>query len=320
MLDSLLIFFTGISSVLLENRLYLGLILLGAFVLLMGVQVSIYSGNFFDQSTGTKGIYRIKLVKCIEIVTNRFPFSILSNKLRAALNYFMLNEQVEKSIITILTLIIPILGLMLYSLLYVFLKFWYIKAITLILCFMLPYYIFTLAVDYFKYSLRLKIPVFIDSFRSSFITHNRIKPALRECSKNADRHLGSIMLRVSDSADLNSSLMAVSSRIDDTWFNIFVVLLVNYRENGGELVNQLYKLNKTITRNNNIEKKKNKRLIWYELFTLAASIFSVPVILLVNRIILGTDVGLNFDATASLSKIVIYSLAALLIVRILRRL
>jgi hypothetical protein len=171
-----------------------------------------------------------------------------------------------------------------------------------------------------KYNLRLKIPSLIDSFRSSFISHNRIKPALLECSNNIDKRLGNIILRVSDSSDLNESLSRVRDRINDTWFNIFVALLMNYRENGGELIRQLYKLNKTITRYNNIEKKKNKRLIWYEFFTLAASIFSLPTIIFLNKMILGTNVGLYYDTTASFARIMIYSLLALLIVRVLRRL
>jgi len=94
---------------------------------------------------------------------------------------------------------------------------------------------------------------------------------------------------------------------------------VNYRENGGELIAQLYKLNRSITRYNNIEKKKNKRLIWYEVFVIFASIFSLPAILLINKMILGINVGLYYDATAAFTKVVIYSLLALVIVRVLRK-
>jgi hypothetical protein len=94
---------------------------------------------------------------------------------------------------------------------------------------------------------------------------------------------------------------------------------VNYRENGGELIAQLYKLNRSITRYNNIEKKKNKRLIWYEVFVIGASIFSLPAILLINKMILGINAGVYYDTTAAFTKVVIYSLLALVIVRVMRK-
>lgn len=151
------------------------------------------------------------------------------------------------------------------------------------------------------------------------MTQYRVKPALQECSKNIGRTLGRIMGRVSDSSDINRSLYTIRDRIDDTWFNIFVMLIVNYRENGGELIAQLYKLNRSITRYNNIEKKKNKRLIWYEVFTVATSIFSLPVIILINNLILGMDAGLYYDTTAAFTKVILYSMFALAIVRLLRK-
>lgn len=302
-----------------KNKTYLAMLLLGILLILIGTYISKYTKTFTENRRKLSLINNIKYIKYIELITNRFPFKILSRKLDSSISYFMLDNMVQRSIVAIFTLLLPIAGILLYSTLRIVLNLWYTRLVTLVLCVMVPFYIFTLAVDYMKYNLRLKIPLLIDSFRSSFMTNYRIKPALQECCINTDKSLGRIMSRVSDSSDLNESLCAIRERIDDTWFNIFILLLVNYRENGGELIAQLYKLNRSITRYNNIEKKKNKRLIWYEVFTVGASIFSLPVILLINKMILGTNVGQYYDATASFAKIVMYSLSALLIVRVLRR-
>lgn len=319
LLDQTLIYIIKFGDIIFRNKFYITMILIGLFLVLMGLYISIYKKAFTENRKKLSHINNVKYLKYLEVITNRFPFRFLSQKLNQSIAYFMLNDTVQRSITAIFTLALPTAGILLYISLKLVLNLWYTRLITLVLCIMVPYYIFTLAVDYMKYRLRLKIPLLIDSFRSSFLTHYRIKPALQECCLYTDKSLGRIMSRVSDSSDLNESLCTIRDRINDTWFNIFVLLLVNYRENGGELIMQLYKLNISITRYNNIEKKKNKRLIWYEVFTIATSIFSLPVILFINKIILGNNVGLYYDATTSFAKIVAYSLAALIIVRILRR-
>lgn len=295
-------------------------VLTGSLLFLIGLNISRYSKSFSEKNKKLNRIKNSKKLSFIEILTNRFPLKILSEKLNNSLSYFMLEEAVQRRTVAIAAIFIPASGLLLFSSINMILNLWYTKLVTLILCIMVPYYIFTLIIDYMKYNLKLKIPMLIDSFKSSFISHNRIKPALLECSQNIDKRLGNIILKVSDSSDLNNSLSKVRDRLNDPWFNIFVALLMNYRENGGELIKQLYKLSKTITRYNNIEKKKNKRLIWYEFFALAASIFSLPTIIFLNKIILGTNIGLYYDTTSSFARIIIYSLGALLTVRILRRL
>ncbi len=308
-----------ITDTIAQNRFYLAMLLTGALLVLTGMYISIYRSSHYNKGAKRVRIKNNRYLKYLEFITNKFPFSILSGKLDSSISYFMLEEWRQRSIVAVSTLIIPAAGVLMYISLNAVLNLWYTRLITMILCIMVPYYIFTLLVDYMKYRLRLKIPLLIDSFRSSFMIHYRIKPALYECSKSIDKSLGRIAGRVSDSSDLNHSLCIIRDKINDTWFNIFILLLVNYRENGGELVAQLYKLNRTITRYNNMEKKKNKRLIWYEVFTVAASVFSLPAIILLNRTILGIDAGLYYDATSSFAKIVVFSMGALLAVRLLRR-
>ncbi len=302
---------------LIKNRLYLCFILVGLALLAWGLYISIYKNSHFKSS---HKITVDKYLSVLETFIRKTPLVFLSKKLEKAIGYFMLQESFQRKLVAAVTLVIPATGVSIYFLLADVLSLWYTKAATLALCLMVPYYIFTLVIDYIKYRLRLKIPVLIDSFRSCFVTSNRIKPALLECSKNIDRSLGRIISRASDSSDLNTNLCKMRDQINDTWFSIFVLLLLNYRENGGELIAQLYKLNRTITRYNNIEKKKNKRLIWYEVFTVGASIFSLPVILMLNKVILGSDAGVYYDTASSFTKVAVFSLGALLAVRLLRRL
>lgn len=309
----------GIADLFLTYRAYIIVLLTGALLIVSGSYISIYKNLSFSLSKRAIHLKKTRYLNIMEAVINKLPLKILSRKLNLSLGYFMLDELWQRKVVAVSTLFIPVAGLVMYFSLNSILVLWYTKVITLLLCLMVPYYIFTLAVDYMKYSLRLKVPRLIDSFRSSFMSHHRIKPALYECSKNIDSSLGRIIGRVSDSSDLNSSLCEIRDRINDTWFSVFVLLLVNYRENGGELIAQLYKLNRTLSRYNNIEKKKNKRLIWYELFTVAASIFSMPAILFINRLILGLDSALYYDFTLAFAKIVIFSLLALIVIRILRR-
>lgn len=301
------------------NKMYLSMVLVGLFLILLGAYISKYKKSFSKNSKKLRLINGFKYIQFIEVITTKFPLKILSSKLNDALSYFMLDYLVQRCIVAILSVILTVSGILLYLLLKINLSFWYTRLITLLLCLMLPYYIFTLIVDYMKYSIRLKIPLLIDSFRSSFMMHYRVKPALQECGKNTAKSLGRIILRASDSSDLNEGLCTVRDKVNDTWFNIFVLLILNYRENGGELIAQLYKLSRSITRYNNIEKKKNKRLIWYEVFVILVSIFSLPAIILINKMILGISVGAYYDTTAAFSRVVIFSLIALLVVQNLRK-
>lgn len=299
---------------------YIIIILSGLLLILTGIGVSAYKGVLKESKYRIKRAKAGRFIECLEVITEIFPLKYVSKRLDKALGYLILDNITQRKLVAIFSILIPVAGLLIYCTIEAIMKLWYTKLVALALCFMVPYYTFTLALDYIRYSIKQRIPSFIDSFRSSFVSQNRIKPALQECCSNTNKHLARIMLRVSDSSDINDSLCAVRGRINDTWFNIFVTLLINYRENGGELINQLYKLNKTITRYNNIEKKKNRRLIWYEFFTLGASIFSLPVIMLINRMILGANMRLYYNTAQAAGKIAIYSLSALIIVRVLRRL
>jgi hypothetical protein len=108
--------------------------------------------------------------------------------------------------------------------------------------------------------------------------------------------------------------------MNNTWLNIFVTLIKNHKTAGGDLIEQLYHLKATISRYNKIEKKKNKRLIGYEIFAVVAAVFSVPIVLWVNTAILGSDITLiDTQANIIISRIILYSLVSLIVVRMVRR-
>jgi hypothetical protein len=136
-----------------------------------------------------------------------------------------------------------------------------------------------------------------------------------------DKGLGRIISRAADSTFIEKSLHTLKNKFNNVWFNIFVVLLLNFKENGGELIDQLYRLNRTMTHYNNVEKKKNRRLIWYEVFAICASVFSIPAVFLLNSLVLGSNQGMPVDAQTNImvSQVIGFSLLSLVIIRVLRR-
>ena len=141
-----------------------------------------------------------------------------------------------------------------------------------------------------------------------------------ETSKRIDKKFGNILANIADSPYVENGLILLKDRLDDTWLNIFVTIIINHRTSGGDLVKQLYKLKSTVARYNKIQKKKDKRLVGYEIFAVIAAVFSVPLVFYVNTAMLGADVIL-VDAQSNLmiSNIILSSIFALVIMRMLRR-
>ena len=95
----------------------------------------------------------------------------------------------------------------------------------------LPFYTATLLIDLYTYRITRQIPMLIDEFRGVFIRHNKIRPSLKECSRYIDRGLGRIILRASDSVFLEDSLNTLKKQFNNVWFNIFTILILNFKEN-----------------------------------------------------------------------------------------
>jgi len=245
----------------------------------------------------------------------------MKEDIKSSLSITLLEDNTIVLISSLITLVISLISALLVFLLQGIGQLWYVKILLTGMSIILPYYVATLFLDMYWYHISRAIPKLIDEFRSSFIRHKKIRPALKECSLYIDKGLGGIIARAADSTFIEKSLDTLKQRFDNVWFNIFVVLMLNFKENGGELIDQLYRLNRTMTRYNNVEKKKNNRLIWYEVFAVCASVFSIPAIFLLNSIILGSEQGLLIDAKTNIiiSQIIGFSVLSLVIIRILRR-
>lgn len=199
---------------------------------------------------------------------------------------------------------------------------WYTKVFIILISIFLPYYLFTLILDLMKDKVNRQVPALIDEFRGAFLKHERIKPALLESARHTGGRLGEIVERAVLSTDVIKSLQDLKSTLNNIWFGIFAQLLINFKANGGELLEQLYKLNKTMVLYNNLEKKKSKRLIWYEIFAISVAFVSIPIIFWFNTKLLGSEGFIASDTEANLivSRIIGLSIFSLVVIRVLRKL
>ncbi len=310
------------SSEFLYNHLpHVIAVLIGLVSILIGLVLNSFHRPAFKVNREKVTLYLTSIARIMDRVTSFFPLSWIKKDIISSLSITLFEENVILLLSSFITLMIFLVSLLLAFLLHGVGQLWYVKILLTGMSIILPYYVATLFLDMYRYYIGRAIPKLIDEFRSSFIRNNKIRSALKECSLYIDKGLGGIIARAADSTFIERSLDTLKQRFDNVWFNIFIVLLLNFKENGGELVDQLYRLNRTMTRYNNVEKKKNKRLIWYEVFAVCASVFSIPAIFLVNSLILGSDQGTLIDAKTNIiiSQVIGFSVLSLVIIRILRR-
>lgn len=296
-------------------------VLAGLISILIGLVFNSFHRATTKVSREKVALYLLSITRILDRATSLFPLSWIKKDIISSLSITLLDENVMLLLSSFITLMIFLVSMLLAFLLHGVGQLWYVKILLAGVSVILPYYVATLFLDMYRYHIGRAIPKLIDEFRSSFIRNNKVRPALKECSLYIDKGLGGIIARAADSTFIEKSLDTMKQRLDNVWFNIFVVLLLNFKENGGELIDQLYKLNRTMTRYNNVEEKKNKRLIWYEVFAVCASVFSIPAIFLVNSLILGSDQGTLIDAKTNIiiSQVIGFSVLSLVIIRILRR-
>lgn len=316
--------YNRILEVLYDNLLPIVSVITGLLLVLAGVAIR-SSGRLIEFRFSYKrrrvelrnrGIYRI-----LDRISSIPPFSLIAKSIRKELLLGISDEPTCIVISGAISIAVVVLGTILVLLLKDMGQLWYVKLLLCIMGLLIPYYIVTLLFDLYRYHVGRQIPRMIDEFRSAFIKHKKVRPALKECSMYIGRGLARIIAGTADSTFLEERLKLLAGRFSNVWFNIFVTLLLNYKENGGELIDQLYRLNRTMTRYSGIEKKKNKRLIWYEVFTVCASVVSIPAIFWLNNTILGGDNGMVIDAGTNrmIARVMGYSMLSLIVIRILRR-
>lgn len=243
----------------------------------------------------------------------------VKQQFKVSLKFTFSKDAVLNVISDIMIFVIAVISVLLVVFLNRIGQLWYVKVMIIVMSVILPYYLMALLLDLYKYKMNAQIPKVIDEFRSAFIEHNKIKPALRECSRHVNKNIGRLILHAADSSDTQKAFEDMRGKIDNIWFSIFIVMLSNYKENGGELIAQLYKLNNTMSTQNSIEKKKNRRLVWYEVFAVCASVLSIPAVLWVNRIILGNGITLDPDTNLAICRVIIFSVISLVVVKVLRK-
>lgn len=260
------------------------------------------------------------LEKPLNAVVSFFPLKQLKERIGKGLEVALLEDSTCNTVSSALAVVLVIISLSLAALLFTLGQLWYSKVMLSGMGLVLPFYTATLLLDLYRYRITRQIPGLIDEFRGAFIRYNKIRPALKECSRYIDRGLGRIISRASDSVFLEENLNTLKQQFNNVWFNIFVVLILNFKENGGELIDQLYRLNRTMTRHNSIERKKNKRLIWYEIFAVGAAVLSIPAIFWMNGIILGQEsIVADTRTNMMISQVMAFSALSLVIVRVLRK-
>ena len=243
----------------------------------------------------------------------------VKQQFKVSLEFTFSKDAVLNVISDIMIFVIAVISVLLVVFLNRIGQLWYVKVMIIVMSVILPYYLMALLLDLYKYKMNARIPKVIDEFRSAFIEHNKIKPALRECSRHVNKNIGRLILHAADSSDTQKAFEDMRGKIDNIWFSIFIVMLSNYKENGGELIAQLYKLNNTMSTQNSIEKKKNRRLVWYEVFAVCASVLSIPAVLWVNKIILGNGITLDPDTNLAICRVIIFSVISLVVVKVLRK-
>ena len=310
-----------LSNFLYNNLPYTIAIIAGLIVTFSGVLISVYNRQALKGLHDKGKLFDKKKLVFVDRITSVIPLKFIKESIRSNLSFSLLEDFNLNLISGIITITISGLSILLVILLKDVGQLWYVKILLILMGLILPYYVTTLLLDLYKYYISKQIPKMIDEFRSAFIKHNKVKPALKECSLYIDRSMGRIISRAADNTFIEDSLNTLRDKFNNVWFNIFVTLILNFKENGGELIDQLYRLNRTMTRYAGIEKKKNKRLIWYEMFAVASSVFSIPAIFWLNSVILGSDSSMVIDARSNIiiSQVMGFSILSLVIIRILRK-
>jgi Flp pilus assembly protein TadB len=297
------------------------LLLLGLILAIAGFSISSYRSNvLYAQIKSRKKISTEKVIRVMEVITELPIIRSVKKRIKESLEINMLEEYQLNLRANIFSLAVILISAFTLTILWGVGQLWYVKILLLIMSGFFPFYILTLALDVIRNNIQKQIPNLIDEFTSSFVTKPRVRDALLATSERLDKRFGKIIKSIADSPYIEDGLEELRNRMNNTWLNIFVTLIKNHKTAGGDLIEQLYHLKATISRYNKIEKKKNKRLIGYEIFAVVAAVFSVPIVLWINTAILGSDITLiDTQANIIISRIILYSLVSLIVVRMVRR-
>ena len=209
-----------------SNLPYVIALIAGLSFMLYGLLLSIYKKQALGWHPKASRHFNKKYLAALDIVASLFPLNILKTYIKSDLSLNLLDGFRLNLISNIMVLVIAVVSLLLVFLLKDVGQLWYVKILYCLMSLVLPYYVSTLLLDLYKYHISKQIPKMIDEFRSAFIKHNKVKPALKECSLYIDKSLGRIISRAADSTFIEDSLTNLRDKFNNVWFNIFVVLIL----------------------------------------------------------------------------------------------
>ncbi len=297
------------------------LALFGIIGIVIGISISTFDvGRINTQVKARIKSNTEKASKVLGIITNIPGIKQIKRSIKKALSFNILEDYQLTIRADILTLSLIALSAIALTLLWKVGQLWYVKLLIIAISLFFPYYILTLILDMMKNKIQKQIPGLIDEFSSAFVNKPRVKDALIDTSKKLDKQFGKIIENIADSPYIEDGLVALRDKLDNTWLNIFVTLIINHKTSGGNLVEQLYHLKTTVARYNKIEKKKNKRLIGYEMFAVLTAVFGVPTCFWVNRAMFGNDIILvDAEANMIIARLIVLCILSLVVIRAVRR-
>lgn len=304
-----------------ETYIVILLALIGIIGIVVGISISTFDvGRVNTQVKARVKSNTEKTSKVLGIITNLPGLKQVKSGIKKALSFNLLEEYQLNIRANILTLSLLVISAIALTLLWQVGQLWYVKVLIVAVAVYFPYYLITLILDMMKNKLQKQIPGLIDEFASAFVNKPRIKDALFDTAKKLDKQFGQIIEKIADSPYIEDGLVTLRDKMDNTWLNIFVILIINHKTSGGNLVEQLYHLKTTVARYNKIEKKKNKRLIGYEMFTVLTAVFGVPTVFWVNRAMFGNDIMLvDAQANIIIARLIVLCVFSLVVIRALRR-
>jgi len=304
-----------------ETYIMILLVLLGIVGIVIGISISTFDvGRVNTQVKARIKSNTERASKVMGGITNLPGINIIKGSIKKSLSFNILEEYQLNVRADILTLLLIALSIVALSLLWQVGQLWYVKILIVAISLFFPYYIMTLILDLMKSKIQKQIPGLIDEFASAFVNKPRVKDALLDTSKNLDKQFGKMIENIADSPYIEDGLATLRDKLDSTWLNIFVTLIINHKTSGGNLVDQLYHLKTTVARYNKIEKKKNKRLIGYEIFAVLTAVFGVPTVIWVNRAMFGSDIILvDAQANMIIARLIIMCIFSLVVIRAVRR-
>jgi hypothetical protein len=213
-------------------------------------------------------------------------FFLLKNYFRKNLEF--LTDSKDKEIIFVNNLLVLYFFSSFFFLFFFsnFTEVWYSSVLFVFFSFFLPFFLISLFLDVNKVKFNKLIPECVDEFRSAFIQTNKISDSLFITSENIrikNKKVANLFKQLAESQNLKDDLELLKKRYKNVWLNIFFNLILNYRNNGGDLVGQLHKLNVLIARNTLIVKRRNQKIIMFEIFIILILILGIPFIYYFNN-------------------------------------